>query len=249
LALLAGLRGAITIGGLAAAIKLMKYWYVKEQQNAHLQKENMSAQLALLQSQVHPHFLFNTMNNIYANTQEKAPEAAHLVTGLSDMLRYMLYECNEPRVSLEKELKLVQDYMTLERARYDERLELLIDIPETAGYWQIAPLLLLPFIENSFKHGASCMPEHPWIHLQISISGNQFSMKLVNGKNSISGSPDIHQGLGIDNAKKRLELLYPGKHQLQIFNEEAMFIVKLKLELTELPEKLSNKATPTYHYA
>ena len=249
LALLAGLRGAITIGGLAAAIKLMKYWYLKEQQNAQLQKEKISAQLALLQSQVHPHFLFNTMNNIYANTQEKAPEAAKLVAGLSDMLRYMLYECNEPFVPLEKELKLIQDYITLEKARYDERLELIMELPETTGRWQIAPLLLLPLVENSFKHGASCIPEHPWIHLQISMTNNQFTMKLVNGKSSVQKNEVQSHGLGLVNVKNRLSLLYPDQHQLQIFDEEDLFIVSLKLELTAQHGKENNLLPKTsFHH-
>jgi len=250
LALLAGLRGAITVGGLAAAIKLAKYWYVKEQQNAQLQKEKISAQLALLQSQVHPHFLFNTMNTIYANTQEKAPEAARLVAGLSDMLRYMLYECNEPLVPLDKEMKLLKDYITLEKARYDERLELVMELPETAGNWQIAPLLLLPLVENSFKHGASCMPEHPWIHLHISINDGQLSMKLVNGKTMVPQNEVQRHGLGLDNVKKRLMLLYPEKHQLQIFDEEDLFIVSLKLELTSFSpyENQPSTETATPHY-
>src|SRR6185503_5878259 len=148
LALLAGLRGAITIGGIAASFKLMKHWYVKEQRNLQLQKENTESQLQLLKAQVHPHFLFNTLNNIYANTQGIAPVASKLVMGLSDMLRYMLYECKEPFVPLAKELQLISDYVSLEKIRYGNRLEVHIDIPNDTDDLEIAPLLLLPFVEN-----------------------------------------------------------------------------------------------------
>ena len=119
--LLAGLRGAITIGGVAAAIKLMKHLYQREENNLQLQKQHAQAQLQLLKAQVHPHFLFNTMNNIYAHTQTTAPEAALMVSGLSKMLRYMLYDGAQPLVPLQKELELLQNYILLEEARYDNR--------------------------------------------------------------------------------------------------------------------------------
>lgn len=236
LALLAGLRGAITIGGLASAIKLMKYWYVKEQQNLELLKQNMAAQLDLLKAQVHPHFLFNTMNNIYADAQGKAPQAAKLVLGLSDMLRYMLYECDKDIVPLEKELKLLQDYVRLEQVRYDNNLDIMMELPEATEDFYIAPLLLLPFVENCFKHGTSQALENPWIHIHISIQGNHLSMKLANGKTSGSNRLQSHTGLGIANVKKRLDLLYPKSHKLQIFDEEDVFIVSLKLTLKQQKE-------------
>lgn len=227
--LLAGLRGAITIGGMAAAIKLMKYWYMKEQRNLQLQKENIASRLQLLKAQIHPHFLFNTLNNIYSYTQDTSPVASRLVMGLSELLRYMLYECNQPLVPLQKELKMVRDYMVLEQIRYNQQLELNIDLPENTEGLFISPLLLLPFVENAFKHGTSQMIEHPWVSLSIFIEEDQLKMKLVNGK---AGSVASHPGgIGIRNVQKRLELLYPGKHVLKINNEEDVFVVNLKLDL------------------
>lgn len=231
LSLLGGLRGAITIGGLAAAIKLMKYWYVKEQRNLQLQKENVESQLQLLKAQVHPHFLFNTLNNIYSHTQSTAPEAAKMVTGLSDLLRFMLYECNQPLVPLAKELKMIQDYINLERIRYGNKLELHLDLPENTKNIHIAPLLLLPLVENCFKHGTSNMLEQPWINLQISLQGMQMQMKLMNGKTNHASKTTTGAGIGIRNVEKRLALLYPGKHELTILNEEDVFIINLKVEL------------------
>jgi len=241
LSLLAGLRGGLTIGGLAAAIKLMKYWYVKEQRNLQLQKENTASQLQLLKAQVHPHFLFNTLNNIYANTQGIAPVASKLVMGLSDMLRYMLYECNQPFVPLAKELQLISDYVSLEKIRYGNRLEVHIDIPNDTDDLEIAPLLLLPFVENCFKHGASHMIDQPWVSIFITIDKREMKMKLVNGKAPGYQPKRSSSGIGIKNVLKRLELLYPEKFLLDIQEEEEVYIVNLKLELQKGKPLKENK--------
>jgi sensor histidine kinase YesM len=230
LSLLAGLRGAITIGGLAAAIKLMKYWYAKEQRNLQLQKENMEARLQLLKAQVHPHFLFNTLNNIYSYTQPASPVAGKLVMGLSDMLRYMLYECSQPFVPLQKELQLLNDYITLEEVRYNSTLEVNLELPatEAAQELRIAPLLLLPFLENCFKHGTSQVIDQPWISLSVVVEGSLLKMRLMNGKANL---PPVRtaSGIGIANVRKRLELLYPQRHELRISDTADTFIVNLQL--------------------
>ena len=228
--LLAGLRGGLTIGGLAAAIKLMKHWYVEGQRNLRLQKENIESQLQVLKAQVHPHFLFNTLNNIYAYTQKTAPTAATMLMGLADILRYMLYECNQPLVPLAKELRMVEDYINLEQIRYGNKLELHITFPEESEDWLIAPLLLLPFVENCFKHGTSHMLENPWLNIQVVLQENIMTAKLMNSKPQ-TANRSKQSGIGIENVRRRLALLYPGKHQLTINNEEEVFIVNLKLEL------------------
>lgn len=229
--LLGGLRGAITIGGLAAAIKLMKYWYIKEQRNLQLQKENMAAQLQLLQAQVHPHFLFNTLNNIYSHTQNVSPVGSSMIMGLSDILRYILQEGSRNWALLSQELKMIQDYIMLEQVRYGNRLEINTDIPDRTGNLVIAPLLLLPFVENCFKHGASQLLEQAWIRLAISLNGNKMRMTLINAKLPEEKQENPVSGIGIANVRQRLELLYPGRHELVITEEEDVFIVNLRLEL------------------
>lgn len=231
LSLMAGLRGGITIGGVATTIKLMKYWYMKEQRNLQLQKENIAAQLQLLKAQVHPHFLFNTLNNIYSYTQNTSAIASTLVMGLSDMLRYILYEGSKPLVPLQAELKMLQDYITLEMIRYDDHLDVSLDLPKQTKGIYIAPLLLLPFVENCFKHGAGNMLEQPWVSLTIALHDNELVMKLINGKPNIPIEKQPKPGIGISNVKKRLELLYPNKHELIITNEEDVFVVDLTLQL------------------
>lgn len=232
LSFLAGLRGGITVGGMAAAIKLMKYWYVKEQRNLQLQKENVETQLQLLKAQVHPHFLFNTLNNVYAHTQGSSPIASGLVLGLSDMLRYILYECNQPLVPLSKEIKMIRDYVKLEIVRYGNKPEINIDVEGGVDEYQIAPLLLLPLVENSFKHGASDMLENPWINMHIYFEKNIMHLKIMNGKAPSKGITKVG-GIGLQNLTKRLQLLYDGKHSFSVIEDVDVFVVNLDLELQQ----------------
>ncbi|MCU0403554.1 MAG: sensor histidine kinase [Chitinophagaceae bacterium] len=229
---MAGLRGAITIGGIAGAIKLMKYWYVKEKTNQRLIAENAQNQLELLKAQVHPHFLFNTLNNIYSHAQQTAPTAANMILELSDMLRYMLYETGHSSVPLSKEITLLKNYIGLEGQRYGNNLDLQFRTEVPSGYWEIAPLLLLPLLENAFKHGASQAIEHPWISFDLRVDDKgRCTIKVLNGqplpekrRTSAGG------GLGLANFQKRLDILYPG-HNLQIINEDDIFAVNLELTL------------------
>lgn len=168
-AMLAGLRGSITVGGVAAAIKLMKCFYEKQEASLLLEKEKVNAELQMLKAQLHPHFLFNTLNNIYSFTQDVSEKASGMIMGLSQLLRYILYDCNKPLVPLDKELKMINDYLALETTRYDRGLEVAVQLPKP-DHFLIVPLILLPFIENAFKHGASQMTESPWISLSVEIN-------------------------------------------------------------------------------
>jgi len=249
LSLLAGLRGAITVGGMAAAIKLMKYWHIKEQRNLQLVKENVESQLQLLKAQVHPHFLFNTLNNIYSYTQNTSPVASKMVSGLSDLLRFMLYECNQRVVPLAKELKTIRDYISLEQIRYGNKLDIHLDMPEKNNDLYIAPLLLLPLVENCFKHGTSTMLEQPWISLQITLDQNEMQMKLINGKTVEKADDNKKPGIGITNVEKRLALLYPKKHEFTITSDPDVFIINLKIELEQIKDqraKLMADPQPVY---
>jgi sensor histidine kinase YesM len=234
LALLAGLRGAITIGGIAVAIKLMKHWYQKEQKNLVLQKENTESQLQLLKSQVHPHFLFNTLNNIYSLTLTKSENAPVVVSHLSDLLRYMLYECNEKEVPLSKEVEMLKKYIELEKLRYGNRIDISFKYSGTGNDLKIAPLLLLPFIENSFKHGVSEQLEQCWINLHLHVVENELRFHLTNSTNGEGMS--AKGGIGLQNIKKRLDLLYTDKYHLIIKEDEDMYLVKLELKLTGIQE-------------
>ena len=224
------LRASLNVAGAAATLKLAKHWYEKEYLNSALQREKLDAELQSLKAQLHPHFLFNTLNNIYSATENTSPLASGMLVKLSDLLRYILYECNRPLVPLSKELTLLRDYIELERVRYDT-LELNTRLPGDVNGYFIAPLLLLPLVENCFKHGTSRMLEQPWVSIEAEVNGGGLAVKLINGKTP--GGEFFIEGIGLTNVRKRLDLLYPGKHELNILSEPDLFIVNLKLELID----------------
>ena len=170
------------ISGIAVAIKLFKYWYVEKEAKQQAEKANLTSQLELLKSQVHPHFLFNTLNNLYSLTLERSADASALVLDLSGLLRYMLYECDSDRVPLARETDILKNYIKLEKIRYGGRLDISVSYSGDFDNKMIAPLLLLPFLENSFKHGASEQIDQCWISLDIAVSGDIFHMKLINSR-------------------------------------------------------------------
>ncbi|HEX6848177.1 MAG TPA: histidine kinase, partial [Chitinophagaceae bacterium] len=171
-------KGTLVASAGACSIRLVKYWHLKEQKNLALLKERTEAQLELLRAQVHPHFLFNTLNNIYFRAQNESPGSAKMIRELSHILRYVLNEGERELVPLEKEIQMLIDYVHLEKMRYDDKLDLHLSLPSEAKCLYIAPLLLLPFIENCFKHGASKMLNSPWINLKIELVGPIFFMKV-----------------------------------------------------------------------
>lgn len=221
------------LAGFAVTIKMMKNSWLKRQEMMQVAREKANAELQLLKSQIHPHFLFNTLNNIYFFTLTASQKAPEILTKLTDLLRYIIDECNHQVVPLSKELKMIEDYMALERIRYGDRLKMEIDISGYHSDKMIPPLLLIPLVENSFKHGASKMLEHPWVNLSISIGGQWLFFLLSNSRPDelhLSQHP-VH--IGLNNVKKRLELLYPCAHELDIAETSRSFEVFMKIRLQD----------------
>ena len=231
---LAAFLGSLAAAAFAASFKIYKYYYVKHMRNKQLVKDNMEAQLQLLRAQVHPHFLFNSLNNIYSQTQLESPKGSKMIMGLSDILRYILYEGQKPLVPLKQELTMVTEYISLEKIRYGNKLDTYELTPEKTEGLYIAPLLLLPFAENCFKHGASKTLQNPWINLTVEVEDTTLTMKLVNGKATAPEDGHSTTGIGISNVRQRLELLYKDKFDLQIREDEEMFVVDLKVDLTRI---------------
>lgn len=229
--LMAGLRGSNTVAGFATAIKLIKYWYLKTEENQQLEKERLGAELKALRSQLHPHFLFNTLNNLYSLTLQQSPKAPHMVVQLSDLLRYMLTDCNKPLVNLGTEIRMLNHYIELEKSRMDKRLQITMHTKGDIDDYQIAPLLLLPFVENSFKHGVRHGLDPVWVALHADVTDEKLSFRLINSKPD-EPEPVKSTGIGLQNIRKRLELIYPGAHQLKISDTENTFIVNLIVPLT-----------------
>ncbi len=220
-----------TTAGVTSVIVLFKSWYKKQGEWLQSEKEKVTAELQLLKAQVHPHFLFNTLNNIYSFSLDNSPKTPQLILKLSSLLRYILYECKTDEVLLEKEIIVMKDYIDLEKERYANKLEVSLNIEGDIKDRYIAPLLLLPFLENAFKHGTSEQLERPWLSMDISVKQNSFRCKIINSKNE-----DVivrENGIGIMNVKKRVAFLYPGGNELKIDNEPDFFVVSLLLQLKE----------------
>jgi sensor histidine kinase YesM len=214
-------------------LKLIKEQVYKKSEIEQLEKEKVSAELSFFKAQIHPHFLFNTLNNLYVLTLQKSDNASETVLKLSEMLDYMLYQCNDDRVTIDKEIKLIENYIDLEQLRYGERLKLnfnkTIDNPKT----QIAPLILVSLIENAFKHGASGAIKNPHINIDIKVEKEQLFFSVYNTKAKLEqeDKTNFKEGIGINNTKSQLQLLYPNKHNLEIIDEELSYQVKLHIDL------------------
>lgn len=218
-------KGTNLIMGFVLAVKLFKMWYERKQ-------AALEAELGALKAQVHPHFLFNTLNNLYALSLNNSPKSPELILGLSDILRYMLYECSKDEVPLGKEIFMMQQYVNLEKLRYEDRIDINFNISGNLKDKQIAPLIILPFIENAFKHGASETTGQVWVNIDIAIRDNWFKLKVSNNNPQKKVSGDDSPGIGLNNVTKRLNLLYPGTHYLKIMDEEDTFLIVLDVELS-----------------
>ncbi|KQS33201.1 sensor histidine kinase [Dyadobacter sp. Leaf189] len=211
---------------IALSIKFFKMWFERRQ-------AAIEAELNFLKGQLHPHFLFNTLNNLYALTLTQSPQSPAVVMGLAEILRYMLYEANTDIVELERDIRIVESYIELEKIRYEERLDINFSINGLSPGFKIAPLLLLPLVENAFKHGASEQVGQAWINIDLRIKNNNLKFKIANSKpeTTVKEVRKHHVSIGLANVRKRLDILYPSAHQLRILEEDDVFAVILEIEL------------------
>ncbi|MCG2613515.1 histidine kinase [Terrimonas sp. NA20] len=219
----------MTTAACFSSLSLGKQWLLKQRDFLRAQQEKMTAELQLLKAQVHPHFLFNTLNNIYSFSLDGSPKTPELILKLSSLLSYMLYDCKAEEVRLDKEVEIMKDYIDLEKERYGNKLEISWTVEGDIRGNFISPLLMLPFLENAFKHGASEQIEKPWMGIDISVSNSILKFKIANSKNEYISHSD--NGIGINNVKKRLGFLYPGKYELKINDEGDFFSVSLMVKL------------------
>jgi LytS/YehU family sensor histidine kinase len=196
-----------------------------------LMKGKLEAELKFLRTQTNPHFLFNTLNNIYALARKKSDETADVVMKLSKLLRFMLYESRNSTIPISDELRVLQDYIELERIRYNERLTIYFTKSVDDETQPIAPLILLPFVENAFKHGASEARFNSFIHISVQVQQGHLIFTVENSKDD-NGKKEILENIGLSNVRRQLELMYPG-HRLEINNESDRFTVILTLNLRQ----------------
>ena len=219
-----------------AAIKLLSDYVRAQRHLAEITKEKAESELKFLKSQINPHFLFNSLNSVYFLIDKSNKAARESLHKFSDMLRYQLYECGGERIEIEKEIGYLEDYVDLQRLRKDEHYVVQFNCDEEVQGFSIEPLLLIPFVENSFKH-ISHFHNGDLNHVNINAerSNGTFSFSVANTVDySSKKNTDPVGGIGLRNVKRRLELLYPGKHELKISEQDGWFKVDLKLMIDKL---------------
>ncbi|RFS18351.1 sensor histidine kinase [Emticicia sp. C21] len=215
--------------GVALAIKLIRQNLLAKEIEQELTKKRLETELRFLKAQTNPHFLFNTLNNIYGLARKKSDDTAEVVMKLSKLLRFMLYETNKPYIAIEEELRVMEDYIELEKIRYNQRLK--IDFIKFIDnqHEPIGPLILLPFIENAFKHGAGETINESYITIKIQLQKGHLHFSVENSKSEDNQS-EITEKIGLSNVRRQLELMYP-EHQLTIENHVSTFKIVLELNL------------------
>lgn len=198
-----------------------------------LEKEKVESELKFLKSQVNPHVLFNNLNNIYSLALEKSPQVPEMILKLSQMMRYMLYDCNEQFVPLEKEINYLQDFIELQKLRLEENAMVNFSIEGDPENKKIAPLLLITFIENSFKHSMDTTDKPVEIIIRLELSDHTLKFHTANTYTPDAENDLNTEGIGLKNVKKRLELIYGDQHELNIYPENHYYHVTLDLELME----------------
>jgi len=213
-------------------IKFTVDWFRVENEKRQLENEKLMAELNYLKSQINPHFLFNTLHNLNYLVQSSREEASEVIIELSNIMRYMIYDANQHSVPIHKEIKYMKDYINLERIRLNKPFE--IDFREeiNSKNVEIAPLILIPFLENAFKHGVSDKAEKSWISVDLGYQNGILNYKVANSiLESVSSKEK--SGFGLENLKKRLILHYPDRHNLSIDELEEEFKIELQIDLND----------------
>lgn len=228
----------VFVVGVASSIKLLRRQYQSRLKELQLQKEKTETELKYLKGQINPHFLFNTLNNIYSLARKKSDHTPEAIMKLSQLMRFMLYEASSPQILLVDELKLIGDYIELEKLRYGDKLKIEFTTDIDNGSQTIAPLLLIHFVENAFKHGASESRFRSFISINIQLKEGLLSATIDNSKEENAAMNEDGK-IGLHNIKRQLELIYPN-HSLNLTNESTFFRVELKTDLKTDYVDLSN---------
>jgi LytS/YehU family sensor histidine kinase len=215
----------------STCIKVIQQWLSAEKTKNEIETEKLNTELSFLKSQINPHFLFNTLNNIYSLAVAKSDATAGAVLKLSSIMRYVITDTKHHLVPLEKELQFIQHYIDLQKVRLTDKVEIVFSISGDIEHKQIAPLIFIPFVENAFKYGISTK-ETSVISIEVRADESKVILSVHNAIVTRQKELIENTGIGIKNSKRRLELLYPDKHELQVINENGHFTVKLTITTT-----------------
>ncbi|MEM8488182.1 MAG: histidine kinase [Bacteroidota bacterium] len=215
--------------GLAASVKLLIGSMAFRKKEVALQKEKRAAELSFLKAQTNPHFLFNTLNNLYGLARKDDNATADYILKLSNIVRYILQECSSPTIPVENEVTVIRDYVALEKLRYDDRLVVVFNVDIKEMHVTIPPLLLLPFVENAFKHGVSETRSETFVTIELNIADGMLNFYVINGRGE--DAPAHAAGIGLTNVKRQLDLIYRDNYSLKAAPEGDVFNVHLCIQL------------------
>ena len=225
---------------IASGIKILTHNYKSLEKNKTLENKILQAQLQIkeqelkfLKMQIHPHFLFNSLNTIYGFALKKKDEAPEMILKLSNLLDYILYQVDKPKVSLQEEINHLEDYISLEEMRFHDTLQVSFKKENINTDVQIAPMLFIPFLENSFKHG-KIVDDKLEIRINLLVENNMLNFEITNTSEK---EENQRKGIGLENIKKRLEMLYPEAHQLKVNEVENQFKIQLQIKIDGLKTK------------
>lgn len=215
-----------------AMLRFAVDWFEFESRKNSIENERLTAELNFLKAQVNPHFLFNTLNNLYYLAYSQSPNTPEVIAKLSQMMRYMIYDSNYARVPLEKEIEYMENYISLERLRLNNTIPITFNVSGDVSNHSITPLIFITFLENAFKHGVSNNSSDAWVKLEIILNGNECTYTVENSKRrSVKPEAEEKSGIGLQNVKRRLDLSYPDSHALFVDDAKDHYKVTLKLKL------------------
>jgi LytS/YehU family sensor histidine kinase len=216
-----------------AGIKLIRIQHEEKQKHQQLEKEKLQTELSFLKNQLNPHFLFNTLNNLYMLTLKSSPQAPEVVAKLSETLDYILYRCHEKVVPLKGEIELIKSYLALEKIRHSEQVSILFNFEGEVASEHIAPLIMLSLIENAFKHGINKHPGPSQLNIKLVVQENQINFSVYNTRWNDRNQPVGTNGIGLKNIQRQLELIYPNNHSINISEQESSYFVELKIKSSQ----------------
>lgn len=216
-------------------IKLIKIWYLNEKMRRQLSEEKQTVEMKYLRSQLDAHFLFNSLNNLYALARKQSADTPEMIMRLSKMLSFILHDCSRERITLGMEIELIESYIALEKLRFGDRLKLEMNLEKDTKEISLAPLLIFPLIENAFKHGAGKVAVDPWIDIAIRHQDRSLNIMVKNNfiKENVQHEELPQSNIGLQNLRRRLELLYPKEYALTTAANNGTFTAALSLPIKE----------------
>ena len=222
---------AVFIASFIAMLKFLEDWFQLEASKREMENEKLSAELRFLKAQINPHFLFNTLNNLYYLAYTQSPNTTEVIAKLSQMMRYMIYDSNHQRVPMNKELEYMQNYISLENLRLNDQIPIKFEVEGNPEQVLITPLILITFLENAFKHGVGNNNPNAWVNISLKIDQNSCIYIVENSKLPTQTIGE-KSGIGLQNVRRRLELSYPAQYELIEEDRNDSYFVQLKLDLS-----------------